>query len=123
MAQIKYNLGDLGTEVYSTNETVIGTWIDGKPIYRKVIDFGALPKTSTKSMPHGISNIDKFIRVYGTANRVDTGDGRVMPYAVSSDAGSIELYQNKTTITVTTTNDRSPYKAYVILEYTKTTDV
>ena len=37
MAQIKYNLGDLGTEVYSTNETVIGTWIDGKPIYRKVI--------------------------------------------------------------------------------------
>ena len=24
---------------YSTTETVIGTWIDGKPIYRKVLEF------------------------------------------------------------------------------------
>ena len=38
MAQIKYNLGNLGKEVYSTDETAIGTWIDGKTIYRKVID-------------------------------------------------------------------------------------
>ena len=37
MAQIKYNLGDLGKEKYSTDETVIGTWVDGKPIYRKVL--------------------------------------------------------------------------------------
>ena len=38
MAQIKYNLGNLGTEKYSTDEIVIGEWIDGKPIYRKVIE-------------------------------------------------------------------------------------
>ena len=38
MAQIKYNLGNVCTKAYSTNETVIGTWIDGKPIYRKVIE-------------------------------------------------------------------------------------
>ena len=32
MAQIKYNLGDLGKEAYSADETAIGTWIDGKTI-------------------------------------------------------------------------------------------
>ena len=122
MPQIKYNLGDLGKEVYSTNLTVIRTWIDGKPIYRKVIDFGMLPNTSTKSMAHGISNIDKFVRVYGTANKLDTRDGRVIPYIVKSGLGNIELYQDKTTIAISTATDRSLYEAYVILEYTKTTD-
>lgn len=27
------------SEVYSTEEQVIGTWIDGKPLYRKVVQF------------------------------------------------------------------------------------
>lgn len=30
---------ELVKDVYSTSETVVGTWIDGKPIYRKVINF------------------------------------------------------------------------------------
>ena len=33
-------------EIYSTEETVIGKWIDGKPLYRKVITF-PVPATST----------------------------------------------------------------------------
>lgn len=45
MAQVKALIGNIkgpagkdGSEnqIYSTDETVIGTWIDGKPIYRKV---------------------------------------------------------------------------------------
>ena len=27
------------SEIYSTEEQVIGTWIDGKPLYRKVVQF------------------------------------------------------------------------------------
>lgn len=34
------NIDDLDT--YSTEETIIGTWIDGKPIYRKVIETGTI---------------------------------------------------------------------------------
>ncbi len=34
-----------GSEVYSTEEQVIGKWIDGKPLYRKVITF-PMPVTS-----------------------------------------------------------------------------
>jgi hypothetical protein len=34
---------------YSTSEVATGeTWIDGKPIYRKIIDCGALPNATTK---------------------------------------------------------------------------
>ena len=37
------NGGGSGSEnVYSTEETVIGTWIDGKPIYRRVIEAAAI---------------------------------------------------------------------------------
>ena len=122
MAQIKYNLGDLGKEVYSTEEIAIGTWIDGKTIYRNVIYFGALPNASSKSMAHGISNVDKFIRVYGIANKSNAADGRVIPYVTATSKGNIELYQDETTITICTGNDRSMFEAYVILEYTKTTD-
>ena len=31
-----------GGEVYSTEETVIGTWIDGKALYRKVVNFSVI---------------------------------------------------------------------------------
>ena len=33
---IKYKSDDVILNVYSTDETIIGRWIDGKPIYRKV---------------------------------------------------------------------------------------
>lgn len=36
-------------EVYSTEETRIGTWIDGKPVYRRWIDF-PLPSTITSPL-------------------------------------------------------------------------
>lgn len=41
---------------YSTTETPTGkTWIDGKPIYRKVIKFGAMTGNNRYTIAHGIS--------------------------------------------------------------------
>ena len=41
---------------YSTTETPTGkTWIDGKPIYRKVIKFGAMAGNYRYTIAHGIS--------------------------------------------------------------------
>lgn len=41
---------------YSTSETTTGkTWIDGKPIYRKVIEFGAMSGNNRYTKAHGIS--------------------------------------------------------------------
>ena len=62
---------DLVADKYSTTEQVIGTWIDGKPIYRKVINFGSLPNAESKSVAHNIANIDFIVNVWGMAKRVN----------------------------------------------------
>ena len=59
---------EIAKEVYSTEEQVVGTWIDGKPIYRKVIDFGALPNSTLKQVPHGISDIDAIVSLIMNTN-------------------------------------------------------
>jgi hypothetical protein len=53
---------------YSTDEKVVGTWIDGKHVYQKTIDCGALPNNATKvvSIP---ANIDTIVSVSGIASR------------------------------------------------------
>ena len=45
---------------YSTEETVIGKWIDGKPLYQKVITFDNTISISydDNTFIHNISNID-----------------------------------------------------------------
>lgn len=43
---------------YSTTETVVGTWADGKPIYRKTYNFTATSSTNTFSL--SLSNIDNI---------------------------------------------------------------
>lgn len=54
---------------YSTDEQVIGTWIDGKPLYQKTIIWqGNLPAGQTQIDPQ-ISNIDAMIELKGTVFR------------------------------------------------------
>ena len=50
---------DINMDIYTTTETRIGTWIDGKPLYRKTINFGNLPNNDTKYVAHNVSNISK----------------------------------------------------------------
>lgn len=42
---------------YSTSEQRVGTWIDGKPLYRKVVPIGNLADFGAKIVPHNISNL------------------------------------------------------------------
>ena len=63
MAQIKYNLGNVKSgDNYSTNEQVIGTWINGKPLYRKV----AVIDNPYHGMTFSIDNIDEPINASWT---------------------------------------------------------
>lgn len=45
----RYNLGFLTGSIYSTEENLYGSWVDGSPIYQKVLEIESIPK--------GISNI------------------------------------------------------------------
>lgn len=108
---------------YSTTEQVVGEWIDGKPIYQKTVDFGALPNATTKNVPHGISNLDYIIEVYGVSS--DGGSIQAnLPYvnpASLSNAVSIKI--NGSNIQIITASNMSTFtKTYVTLRYTKTTD-
>ena len=110
--------------IYSTSEVVVGKWIDGKPIYRKVINIGSLPNSSSTTINHNISNVSQFINIYGAATRSSDIDTLPIPYVTfnANNSGGITIYANDTSITLRTTTDRSSYDCYIVLEYTKTTD-
>lgn len=106
---------------YSTTEKVIGTWIDNKPLYQKVIDFGALPNNTNKQVAHNINNLGQIVKFSGFAGSSINAGGIPIPHAVSSSP--VTGFVDDTYVNITTTSDRTAYtRTVVILEYTKTTD-
>lgn len=102
-------------EVYSTGEMKIGTWL-GKPLYRKVIDIGAMPNNTSKTVAHNISSVDTWVTVRAIAQT----SGPVSLLAPSYN-GTIytNIYTDYQNVYVQTNGDRSGFSGYVILEYTK----
>ena len=100
------------TNTYSTDEKVVGTWIDGKPLYRKVITLSDL-RTDTYIQIEVASNA--LIKKYeGYIQRTNGATLDDLPLSVRSSK-KIEykidsIYSNGLT------------EAYVIAYYTKTTD-
>lgn len=111
-------------DVYSTTETVIGKWIDNKPIYRKVINYGNLPNATYNEVLHNISNLGTFTKIEAIAK---TAAGYYYPLNMHGtndmfNNNTVMVRANDTKIQITATTDYSTQTAYVILEYTKSTD-
>lgn len=107
---------------YSTEEHPTGAkWIDGKPIYRKVVDFGTLPNTNSKRVNHSISNMDTVLKYNIIA---DDGTYYVgVPRTGINATDKTDVFFTRTYVEITTWSDLTQYvKTYVIIEYTKTTD-
>ena len=109
-------------KIYSTNETVIGKWIDGKPLYRKVINFGSLPNNSTKNVAHNITNVNQWVTIKGVTMNKDKTALPVPATNAADIAYGINITVTTTEVRIQTGRDRTSFFAYVILEYTKTTD-
>ncbi len=115
---------------YSTNETVIGKWINDKPIYRKVINTNTLipDQDDYKTIAHGISNLDKLVGLNSIAhNNSDNTYFDFNNFTGTDGNGdfvtTIRIFVDNTNIYIF--NGAILYDvddAYVILEYTKTTD-
>lgn len=111
---------------YSTEEVKTGeTWIDGKPIYRKVIQINSLPNNAETTYQTGIVN-GETIKHQGFLS-LTSGDVALqpMPYiSPNQESGNIYYWIRKdaTLIDVRTKTDRTSASAYFIIEYTKTTD-
>ena len=109
-------------KIYSTNETVIGKWIDGKPLYRKVINFGSLPNNSIKNVAHNITNVNQWVTIKGVTMNKDKTSLPVPATNAIDIAYGINISVTTTEVRIQTGRDRTSFSAYVILEYTKTTD-
>lgn len=129
MGQIKYNLGNLANDFYSTTETVVGKWIDGKPIYRIVLE---------TTIPTCVTNGTVVTTIYPYDSNIDVVTSiRAIYYkennyywaseytAVSGGIVTSPVYYNTNSRGIIMQNNSTGWngsKAYVILEYTKTTD-
>lgn len=123
-----------GLENYSTTEQRVGTWIDEKPLYQKVIT-GTCPDYSSSTITTDIdiaSNVDfAFIEnqfvVSSTGNCFplprekfyinDVGEEAIDNSTIGSIYGSTKKYrlrQNSTNV--------NGYTYYAVIRYTKTTD-
>lgn len=93
-----------------------------RQVFRKVINFGALPNTATKSVAHGIAPTASFsfTRIYGCSTNPSTSY-IPLPYASPVLANNIELNADATNVNVTTGSNRTAYTiTYIVLEYIKT---
>ena len=130
MGQIKYNLGNLANDFYSTTETVVGQWIDGKPIYRIVLETtiptcvtNGTAVTTIYSYDSNIDVVTSIRAIYYKENNYYWSSG----YAAVSGSSIVSspVYYNTNSRGIIMSNNSTGWndsKAYVILEYTKTTN-
>ena len=118
----KAKLAQDALDNYSLSEVDTGaTWIDGKKIYKKTIDFGAEPSANTeKTVNANISNLGKVIKLEGIGFD-NSGSSMPLPYtkAGSSNGYELSFYDGKVAIERAGVSV-SMTQIYVTLWYTKT---
>lgn len=116
---------------YSTTATIIGTWTNGKPIYRKVIESTTFLQNPDYYFVD--TNIEQFINQYGYVQRKDyTNIWQFMPSRIGSAMSISFLASNSQSGSGGVQIDwgsswTSSYstifnKIVIVVEYTKTTD-
>ena len=105
---------------YSTSETKTGsTWIDGKPIYEKVLTgtLDTVVSAGSSIVIGTIANMESVIQMYGYCY------GLFLPYANTVANGYGYFVNNSGDIKFNTNNTTLSERVYrAIIRYTKTTD-
>lgn len=105
------------TTRYLTSEQVVGTWIDGKPLYQKVSEY-SITKDGWNDYAHGISDIENV--VYCNYYLIWNNEVYTLGYQDNNKAAM--GYAGKESISIKTIGFTG-YTARCIFCYTKTTDV
>ena len=100
---------------YSLDETIIGTWIDGKPIYRKFL-------YTNQQIPNNTDvsslNIETIVELGGFVNSY----GNMIPIQFNDGVTRMPAYYNSGQKTIVFTPNSDSHVGYMFIEYTKTTD-
>lgn len=109
---------------YSTNEQVIGTWVDGKPLYEKTITYAVSSGySSIQKQAHGISNIDKITKCDCYVMLVEWSSQSIVPNGFYSDSSyACSGYANASNCMLRYAFGGISGTAVFTLQYTKTTD-
>lgn len=131
--ELKAVTKEIAKEVYSTNEQVVGTWVDGKPIYEKTMfsTFKDYVVGNFTVFSIALDNVNIVVSIDGMVNYDSIFPVPVTYNYIKDDIGNIQritTYYDKRLKTVQTavyvsTNTRyANAKYFVTIRYTKTTD-
>jgi hypothetical protein len=87
-----------------------------------VVNFGTLPNTSTKSVPHGIGISATYSGTQFTVVATDPVGLTMIPipYASATTANIIEFNVDAVNVNITTNSDRTNYTiCLIVIEYLK----
>ena len=121
------NQNDINKSTYSTTEQRVGTWINGKPLYRKVINFTTtILENTTLEINHGINNVD-MIWFDPTGCFMWAGSNLCYNINIIGYAGNFtdKIYTNvdKTKVSIYSNGSwGNLWTKYITLLYTKTID-
>ena len=117
---LKYNgsvwVNDDNFHEYSTEEKVVGKWIDGKPIYEKVIN---VENFIIGNNEISLENLDTIINYSGSL--IISGNKRVFPFIQNNTSSKVIINDyNNTRIVVNSAFNCNTI--YIAIQYTKITD-
>lgn len=113
-------------EVYSTEETRIGTWIDGKPLYRIVVNTTSPSEIETAKAIYGLSSTTSIHKIEGYILALNNDDRLPLNFYRNSSRYIATFYDNYNNISaivmvISHSSDKTR-PVVLVLEYTKTTD-
>ena len=112
-----------GLETYSTDETKTNkVWIDGKPIYRKIISFTTTSGSSSKTLSDYIPNYNKIISIEGFTTSSASAITPLSYYVSASDYSNYYIDSSQGKIWFRCGTNYGFGAVEMIIEYTKTTD-
>ena len=101
---------------YSTEEIKVGTWIDGKPLYQKVVSVKSPTSSNTWAEVYSVEDAEYIRVVYGEIEIANSNVDKVI--LNHSTSANISTAGNKIKIYTQYTNRNT----LLVIQYTKTTD-
>lgn len=116
-------------DVYSTSEVLTNKkWIDGKPVYRKVVSLGTLPNNSAIDINTGLdyaTTDNVMLGFCGATNGISYTPIPFIDPATSAKGIGAWVYkqasESEVRVKLTTDTDWSGYTGYAIIYFTKVT--
>lgn len=120
--KLQYGAG--GGHIYSTQEHIVGTWIDGKTIFERTVELTNITISASSGYSYDISswNVDTIINnPEGFVTLSNDTDLRTLPFGILGNYASAVTATRSAVQFSRTGGDLPCNRAVFTLKYTKTT--